>query len=808
MSEIILTVKNTNAGSLAGTVEFNIAVQQFPPLLRDSDGGLILPHRYCGLRIIGGREFFWLDVSGQRVDAENHGDIKDLDEPEFYFGGVQFSGPLTTCASLGGPGGAQWRIPIPLSHGGTGPGPESSQLVVGFDQSTRCLFIDDESRVLGIPELYRKDLLPNAADLVRDFAERFPEDFEEQREAICSWIPELELCEGAGEQRTREYVFPSRREDLGEGDYWVISEFSEGETTLDIHVERWDDAAERWSRRRRGISQADYDADPTNDKHLAFGLPAYAPADGVVKTSWRDFPDNPIPGEKLPAVTGDNGEEVTIFPSGNHVTIETDDGRIFLIAHLRQGSVPDTLRPPTSQQFSMEKLGDYRRISFIPPADRPRVRAGDFLGRVGNSGNSSGPHIHITTAVATSDTTKGAREPIAVRGSWRQPYVVPATVPIEKERLSTTPPSQSAWTRFAGTGITKSVGRQVILPGFLRRAHETGHEMHHACLHFVRSRRLVAAMIGGSGDLQLGVWGMTPDGAFVARGEATSHRATQVAIVEPRSDMVVTTARDGQGALRLSSWRVDNDGQLRLLDTANAGSISRVAACVPSAGFIITAVRDSQEHLKLIAWHMSVDGVLTRRGDAQAGTVDDIAVARAQSADGVVTAVRDGSGELLITAWSVSSNGNTLTQRASAHAGAVDIVDLIPRGIGDRFMLSAVRDSAYRLRLITWRIDANGNSIERGATSSAGGVGELKLAGGHQRMHAVVACRDADGHLRLTSWRLSPDGKSLQRWGGARGEAATRIDIATTHDDGRDYYVTSCATSGKLLRIIGWEADL
>ncbi|MGC5616335.1 M23 family metallopeptidase [Georgenia sp. Z1491] len=53
---------------------------------------------------------------------------------------------------------------------------------------------------------------------------------------------------------------------------------------------------------------------------------------------------------------------------GNHVTIRADDGTYALVAHLRQGSA--TVR-----------RGD-------------TVRAGDVVGRCGNSGNSSEPHVH------------------------------------------------------------------------------------------------------------------------------------------------------------------------------------------------------------------------------------------------------------------------------------------------------------------------------------------------------------------------------------------------------------------------------
>lgn len=56
------------------------------------------------------------------------------------------------------------------------------------------------------------------------------------------------------------------------------------------------------------------------------------------------------------------------FVVGNHVTIRTDDGVYATVAHLQRGSLTVT-------------VGD-------------RVIAGEQIGRCGNSGNSSEPHVH------------------------------------------------------------------------------------------------------------------------------------------------------------------------------------------------------------------------------------------------------------------------------------------------------------------------------------------------------------------------------------------------------------------------------
>lgn len=594
------------------------------------------------------------------------------------------------------------------------------------------------------------------------------------------------------------YMYPARAEDLGKGHYWAIDEFSEGEVVLDLHVKRWDDDGSRWTRRRDGITQADYDANRTNDKHLVFGLPLYAPADGVVKSSWRNFPDNPVPGKKLPEVTGEGGATRRIFAGGNHVVIETDDGRVFTVAHMEKGTVPSSLCPFEDEfPSTLDKIGDFRVASLIAKSDRPRVSRGGFIGRVGNSGNSSGPHIHISTAPAVGETAVGASEPIHITGAWRQDYS--ETLPLDPTK----------WEGFAGTAITRTVGKSLILPGTpLRRGDATAGRVGQSVLHFVRSRRAVSALQDSDGDLKLIVWGLTPEGQLVRRGDAEAGGASQITIAEPRSDLAVTALRDADGLLRLISWRVETDGGLVRCGEAVAGAVSGVAMVSPHEGVVVTAVRDDAGDLKLIAWHVSSAGDFSRRGAASAGPIGDVALARADSASGVVTAVNDSDGNLKLIAWSVANDGNSISRRGSAEAGKVSAVTLTARGGDDQLMVTAVRDDADQLRLISWIVSDGGDAITRGGTATAGSVREVAIAGSRVQLHATVACRDGGGDLRLTSWRLSPDGRSIDRWGGALAGAAALVALAATNDSGRDYLLTSCADSDGNLKLIAWEGDL
>jgi hypothetical protein len=95
-----------------------------------------------------------------------------------------------------------------------------------------------------------------------------------------------------------------------------------------------------------------------NEDHHCWDRPVLAPAAGRVVRAVGNQPDNPRPGLKTQGVT----------PPGNHVVIDHGRGERSLIAHFRAGS--------------------------LAVREGQRVAAGALLGRCGNSGNSSKPHVH------------------------------------------------------------------------------------------------------------------------------------------------------------------------------------------------------------------------------------------------------------------------------------------------------------------------------------------------------------------------------------------------------------------------------
>ena len=93
------------------------------------------------------------------------------------------------------------------------------------------------------------------------------------------------------------------------------------------------------------------------EDYYCWDAPILAPADGVVVTAIGDVPDQ------------EPGEMDKRNLAGNHVIIDLGDGEYAVMAHFRRGSLR------------------------VKPGDA--VKRGEEIGRCGNSGNTSEPHLHF-----------------------------------------------------------------------------------------------------------------------------------------------------------------------------------------------------------------------------------------------------------------------------------------------------------------------------------------------------------------------------------------------------------------------------
>lgn len=129
------------------------------------------------------------------------------------------------------------------------------------------------------------------------------------------------------------------------------------------------------------------------DRFPGFGRPVLAPIEGsVIAAADGDADHHAMRG--LPSVgyaltQGRRAAAGWPALAGNHVLIQTDSGVVVALCHLQQGSV-------------------------LVQSGQP-VRAGQTIGRCGNSGNSTEPHLHVQAFDGT-DPDHGRPVPITFDG--------------------------------------------------------------------------------------------------------------------------------------------------------------------------------------------------------------------------------------------------------------------------------------------------------------------------------------------------------------------------------------------------------
>lgn len=110
----------------------------------------------------------------------------------------------------------------------------------------------------------------------------------------------------------------------------------------------------------------------------SFGTPIYSPCKGLILQVQQDFPDVPI---------GVNGSAA----EANVVAVRCDGFGVSMV-HFKQNSV-------------VVKINDL-------------VSVGDLIGLMGNSGNSSGPHLHIAAFKKDPVTQEAINVPLTFDGQY------------------------------------------------------------------------------------------------------------------------------------------------------------------------------------------------------------------------------------------------------------------------------------------------------------------------------------------------------------------------------------------------------
>jgi hypothetical protein len=165
------------------------------------------------------------------------------------------------------------------------------------------------------------------------------------------------------------YEFPAKARDFRIGEYWSgrgESHAAAGDGSqlfaYDMGVMAFDQDSDKWTSLLPG-------KDGSQNSHFRiWGKPIYAMADGTVIGFKNDMASNTKMGKQEP----------TPSPvEGNHFWLQHGDEAV-VYAHMQ----------PNSLNAKFTKMGAV-------------IKRGEFLGLAGNSGNSTGPHLHIHAIEAT-----------------------------------------------------------------------------------------------------------------------------------------------------------------------------------------------------------------------------------------------------------------------------------------------------------------------------------------------------------------------------------------------------------------------
>jgi murein DD-endopeptidase MepM/ murein hydrolase activator NlpD len=176
----------------------------------------------------------------------------------------------------------------------------------------------------------------------------------------------------------------------------------------------------------------------SNDSYRAFGAKVLAVADGVVIDAVDGLPENvPDPVARAVPIT-----PATV--SGNYILLDLGDAAYAVYAHLQPGSLK-------------VRKGD-------------RVRRGQLLALVGNTGNSSEPHLHFHIADRPSPIdAEGIPYAFASFALEAEPQVVTSALRPLGGSLEIGPSGLAAWNTGAPQRREKEIPLRNAIVAFLNR---------------------------------------------------------------------------------------------------------------------------------------------------------------------------------------------------------------------------------------------------------------------------------------------------------------------------------------------------
>lgn len=445
-----------------------------------------------------------------------------------------------------------------------------------------------------------------------------------------------------------------------------------------------------------------------------------------------------------------------------------------------------------------EELLRYSHLKqWSPPAELcvedAVIKEGDLLGVVGFSGMTSTPHLHFEA--------RRDGEPV--------PLLINDAFLLDRENNFPDPPYGNAlWARMDPAAFT--LNATVMWPsGLRRRGTASGVGIDATSLASPSSTRTVVASKTTSDNLKVSLYATGVDGlpAHLATDNGGAVKKVSLAIPSGTTNAALAMIT-GSDALKIAAYDFGTSSLTRTVEWTDSNATDVVAAQGNFTDGIVTAVRTQFGNLKVIAWEVDADGSpsIDRRGEDVGGAVEEIAIARTHTFPGVITALRLPNNRLKLVTWRVSSNGNTVEREdeiEDALVQQISIVRLGSVGFGDR-IVTAVKTLGGDLELVSWSVASDG-TITRLEDLQAGEITEVS-ASRVGNYHLLTAMGNDDGDYKLIAWHVAADGSFTRRSETLGGEASL---IRQDHVKGNpSMSITALADGSGDLKLIAHEVLL
>lgn len=611
-------------------------------------------------------------------------------------------------------------------------------------------------------------------------------------------------------------AFPSRGA-LPDGVYFHASghtgeDYGNGEWAIDFTARSYKDS--KWQANKDGISHANA---VNTDSHI-FGVPLFAPEDGEIIACWRSAPDKLTPNTPYD-FNGDGVTDAAPMRGGNHLQIRNADGDyVLFLGHLEKNSIPPELCPlpansdangdgwpdDNDKDCSLGSWTGYRNGTILPTP--VPVRAGDLLGRVGHSGASALPHLHMHVRPFATDALgqpcEGPPEEIEFMEAWAQTCEPGENVNVDDwDSLWAQNPLEPG-TPGPNGGIPGPAS--CFMPdGIGAQQDDNDYGVTATNLHPSTHNDGDLLVYQSGGALRLRSYKLEPNGTITNQSTVNEGAVLDVAVTRPHSARdVVVSVRGSNGVLKHIPYTVSptNGAIARQYgkELTESAVFQVESTRSPAHDGYVVALEDGAGNLKVIDYHVDAALNITRdlSSSGTGGAIDDVAITSVSvytAFDGVVTAEITSGGKLTLRSFEVPAAGgvtwaDTFATGIEADSVKVDTVPVM-WGIKSYVVTSVQLSTGQTLRLDTWEVDTNGQ-ISWVDWASAGAVSAHDATATVDGGDLVSAMSDDDGNFRMIGWRIDTFG-GITRNATRSHTAVTETSIIASLGSGRNHLVAA-----------------